>query len=737
MLDLPRIAAECFGLDVTASRPLPGYEDLNARITARDGRRYVLKVSAPGTTPLALEGQNAALEHLARVAPELPVPRVVSAGERTVLEHQGRQVRLLTWLEGEFLADVSVTPALMASLGSTLGRMDAALLSFSHPGLDRTLDWDLLEVLRECQDLDVLTDPWRRDAVEHLLCELEQWMPDLLRLRRGVIHNDPNDHNLLVEEDRVVGVIDFGDMVSSALAGELAVAATYAMMDAPDPGGIAADLVGAYHRELPLQDAELAAVYPLVCARLCLSVVHSARAIRANPENTYITVSEAPAWRLIRRLLGTHPEAFEARLRAAVGLEPGGPSTVEGALARRHHHLSTALSLNHDQPLKIGRGVMQHLYDESGKAYLDLVNNVCHVGHANPRVVRAGARQMARLNTNTRYLHDHILHYAERLLATLPAPLEVCFLVCSGSEANELALRLAQTYTGRREVMVVDHAYHGNTDRLVQVSPYKFAGPGGAGRPDWVRVLPTPDPYRGGIREPERADQPVGAFLTEAIMACAGQVVPARGFLSDAFARVRAAGGVCISDEVQVGFGRVGAHFWGFELHDVVPDIVTLGKPIGNGHPLAAVVTTREIAAAFDNGMEYFNTFGGNPVSCAIGLAVLDEIADRGLQERALRLGERFMGAVRELGHPAIGEVRGSGLFLGVELIEEGSDRVADGARAQAIVECMKDDGVLMSTEGPGHNVLKIKPPLVVTAADLDRAVDALSRALGATRSHV
>ena len=737
MQDYSAIASRCFGVDVASIQPLPGYEDLNCRITTRDGHRHVLKIAAEGSERQALEGQNAALEHLARVAPELPVPRLARAGEETVVQHNGRWVRLISWLDGRFLAEAPATPRLMHHFGSTLGRLDAALLSFSHPGLDRTLEWDLLDVLRQCGDLSALTDPWRRHAIEHLLCEIEQATPALMRLRRSVIHNDPNDYNVLVSDDRVVGVIDFGDMVFSALAGELAVAATYVMMDKDDPVEVAAGLVAGYHAQLPLSEDELAAVYPLVCARLCLSVVHSARSILADPENTYITVSEAPAWRLIQRLLGTHPETAEARFRKAAGLEGSGPVSVGRALETRERHLSSALSLNHAEPLKIGRGVMQHLYDESGRAYLDLVNNVCHVGHANPRVVRAAASQMARLNTNTRYLHDHILQYAERLVATLPSPLEVCFFVCSGSEANELALRLAATYTGRREVMVVDHAYHGNTDRLVQISPYKFDGPGGSGRPEWVHVLPTPDPYRAeGASRAEYADRPVGAFLSEGIMACAGQVVPAPGFLADTFTRVRKAGGVCISDEVQVGFGRVGDHFWGFQLHGVVPDIVTLGKPIGNGHPLAAVITTREIAAAFDNGMEYFNTFGGNPVSCAVGMAVLDEIAERGLQQRACELGGRFVEDLLNLDHPAIGDVRGHGLFLGVDLVTDRASRLPDARRASQVVEWMKRDGILMSTEGPGHNVLKIKPPLVIGADDLERVVTSLEKALKETSDH-
>jgi 4-aminobutyrate aminotransferase-like enzyme len=358
------------------------------------------------------------------------------------------------------------------------------------------------------------------------------------------------------------------------------------------------------------------------------------------------------------------------------------------------------------------------------------------------------------LNTNTRYLHENLATYVERLLETLPEPLRVCYLVCSGSEANELALRLARTHTARRGIVTVDGAYHGNTQGLVEISPYKSDGPGGAGLPDHVCRVPMPDTYRGphrgisaacGPRYAEYLDtaiaqlddrgHAVAAFICESLLGCGGQVVLPAGFLREAWRRVREAGGVCIADEVQVGFGRVGSHFWGFETQGVVPDIVTLGKPIGNGHPLAAVITTREIADSFDNGMEYFNTFGGNPVSCAIGLAVLDVIRDEQLQRHALEVGERLAGGLRDLmqRHPMVGDVRGSGLFLGVELVLDRETLEPAPRQAAYVVERLKDHGILLSTDGPLHNVLKIKPPLPFDAADADRLIETLDRILGET----
>ena len=310
-------------------------------------------------------------------------------------------------------------------------------------------------------------------------------------------------------------------------------------------------------------------------------------------------------------------------------------------IRQREVRLSRNLSLNFREPLHIVSGEGAYLYDADGRAYLDLVNNVAHVGHANPYVVQAGTRQMGILNTNTRFLHDAIVEYARGLVATLPDPLSVVFLVNSGSEANDLAIRIAQAHTGARGWLTLRHAYHGHTASVVEISPYKFLGRGGLGTPPHVRIVDLPG-QPGGVDVAAALaslDQPLAAFIAEGIMSTAGQVTLPAGFLAEAYDVTRAAGGVCVADEVQIGLGRVGDAFWGFQLHGVVPDIVTMGKPLGNGHPLAAVVTTPSIAASFHNGMEYFNTFGGNPVSAAIGQAVLDVVLDSRLQAHARDLG--------------------------------------------------------------------------------------------------
>ena len=412
-------------------------------------------------------------------------------------------------------------------------------------------------------------------------------------------------------------------------------------------------------------------------------------------------------------------------------------------LANRKRLLGRNLSIAYKNPLKVVRGSMQYLYDDAGVEYLDAYNNVAHVGHCNPRVVQAGREQMGLLNTNTRYLHDLINQFAERLTATLPDPLRVCFFVNSGSEANELALRLARAHTHARDVIVLDHAYHGNTNSLIEISPYKHNGPGGEGSPTWVHTVPLPDPFRGGtasdaqhvarvVDRLREREMPLAGFIAESMPSVGGQIVLPAGYLNRVYDYVRTAGAVCIADEVQTGYGRIGTHFWAFESYDVIPDIVVLGKPIGNGHPIGAVVTTREIAASFDNGMEFFSTFGGNPVSCAIGLAVLHEVFDKDFQTHARDVGERMLVRLNDLKakHEIIGDVRGSGLFLGVELVRDRATLEPATEEADVIVNAMRERQILFGTDGPFHNVLKIRPPMPFTAADADRLCDTLASVL-------
>lgn len=976
-------------------KELVSERDQNFRVESEAGT-FVLKIANAMEDRNFLVLQNAAMQHIARVDPTLGVQRVVPALDgRTILDWTAAKtshaVRLLTYLPGQLFSSATNTPQLLGSLGAFMGRLGSALQGFGHSAAHRPgFLWNLDEVLDIKPWLaDVV--PERRDLVGRIFARYEKRvLPRLPRLRGAVLHQDANDNNIVVDggaEPRVTGLIDFGDMTYGRQINELAVTLAYALLEVPDVYKSAAPLISSYAKAFPIDAQEAEVLFDLVAARLAASVCISSHRAKDFPNNDYLLVSQAPAFRLLERLDETNPAFLAAFARHAAGLDPvathdavvswltspsyrparmfdidlnrsgrcllslssgapgmehagdaqaywnwlegrfkaedakfaiglygedrdvykgdqfrtaaspewrsqhlgvdifiasgtplyaplagrvlsavdndlpfdygptvilqhrageDGPTfwTLYGHLSRHtlsmvkagdeiaagqqigsigassenggwapHLHfqiitdrlgktgefhgvgqpslwpiwnrispdpnlilklapesyvpdrtppdvllkrraavLGPSLSISYAKKLKMVRGAGAYLYDHTGRAYVDGVNNICHVGHSHPHVVEALSRQAAILNTNTRYLHDNILDYAERLAAYFPKPLSVVYLVCSGSEANELALRMACTVTGRRNTIVVDWGYHGNTSGLIDVSPYKFNRKGGRGQQDYIEIATLPDPYRGpfkgygveaGIAYAGSVVEKIGtirkktgqgpaAFIAEAISGCGGQVFFPASYLKTAAAHVRKAGGLVIVDEVQTGFGRVGSHMWAHGSQDVVPDIVTLGKPIGNGHPMAAVVTTPEIAKAFANGMEFFSSFGGNPVSAAVGMAVLDVIENEHLQSKALVTGQHLKQRLGELAtrHDIIGHVRGEGLFLGVELVRDRDTLEPATEEAGKIANTMRDLGVLISTDGPYDNVLKIKPPMAFGVTEADIMVEALQEVL-------
>ena len=993
---------------------LAGEYDLNFRVESGE-RCYLLKVMRRACDPALVEMQYLALEALAAGRPDLPLQRLIrtrgGAATVTFVDDEGgeRLAWLLSFLPGRVLADVRPhTSVLLAEIGAVLGQIDATLLGFEHSACERDLKWDLRQAGWIRAALDAIEDAGRRALVARIADRFSDVIaPRLDALRRGVIHGDANDYNLLVAYEgsgqRLTGLLDFGDMCRTALVGEPAIAATYAMMGQTEPFAAAEAVVAGYHRSLPLQDEELTLIFPLILTRLAVSVVNSALAKRERPDDPYVTISEAPAWRLLEQLHDYDPRLAEARLRSACGLDPWPRSTrvlawlnerrgsfaevlgvdrpaaegvtldlsfssslggddpeqfdadlcetrvdailraagaadpiplgigrygeprpinagpvfgggndplavrrtrhiavdlfapagtavyaplagevaqarwvpdrfdygglvvlrhctdagdefevLYGHLARasvealqtgqrieageafailgaRHenggwpphihvqllvedvsppgdtpqgsvapgeyvarsalnpcpaallnlpdevacwHDASTQamqarraarsaanLRVSYAEPFHPARGWRHLLYDAQGRAYLDAYNNVPHVGHCHPRVVGAATQQMRLLSTNTRYLYDSWLEYADRLVARLPSPLSVCFFLNSGSEANELALRLARAHTGAKDMLVMDHGYHGNTTGAMDISPYKFNRPGGPGAPDWVHVTALPDVYRGVYRVETRGasgadERAAGAqyaalvreeieslaehgrklagYISECLPSVGGQIVLPEGYLSSVYRDVRRAGGVCIADDVQTALGRTGSHFWGFELQGIVPDILVLGKPLGNGHPLAAVITTPEIAASFAAGPEFFSTFGGNSVSCAVGIAVLDVLDEEALQAHAAQMGVVLLAGLRELAqrHPLIGDVRGTGLFLGVDLVTDRGSREPATKQASYIKNRMREKRVLLGTEGPADNVLKIRPPMTFDAAAASRLLETLDEIL-------
>jgi 4-aminobutyrate aminotransferase-like enzyme/Ser/Thr protein kinase RdoA (MazF antagonist) len=1001
-----RLASQLFGADVSVEL-LVGERDANFRIQTGAGGRFVLKLMNGAEGDSAADMQQCVLQHLAgRLA---FVPQIIALADGSLRTStiggggtSGYVAWAMTWLEGAPLAQFRLpAEGLLEELGTRIAELGMALQDFDHPAIHRAFHWDLMRAydVIDLHRARVADDEVGR-AIDALATAAEPVLREVGRsLPLRAVHNDLNDHNVLVRAGvkdgalslRISGFIDFGDLVHSWAVAEPAVALAYVMPRADDPLRSAAALMRGYVSVAALTDAEIAAIFPLACLRMCMSLCIGAYQRGKNPGNSYLDASTASMGAAVRRMLAIPFPLAEAALRAACGLSPsprGGRVTrwlrsrqggfaplfaaglIEGGCSRvdlgvasalvhgdpaqnaephltariaaelqgrgalvgvgrnleprllhdlvsqargnarlgddrtvhmgldlfvspgtavqaplagtvhavtdasaapgcgcavilrhmtdgddefftRYAHVSrdslarlsigrsiaageqfcetgTArenggstphlhfqvladvvalpeelsrvvpywmrdvwaslcpdpnliaslpialmrtdvetdallqlrrkrsgpnLGLLYIQPLRTERGWMQFLFDEGGRRYLDAFNNVPHVGHAHPWVQRAVAGQLAVLNTNTRYLNTMVARYSERLCALFPQPLSVCFLVNSGSEATELAMRLARAHTGALHTIVLSNAYHGNSSLAIDLSPYKHNGPGGQGAPAWVSAVPQPDVYRGvgngaragaattgdfiapivaAINALSLSGKRLCAFIAETCPSVGGQIIPPDDYFSGAYDVVRKAGGICIADEVQTGFGRMGDRTWAFERYGVVPEIVILGKPIGNGFPLAAVVTTAPIAQSFANGMEYFSTFGGSTASCAAGLAVLDVLEAEGLQVHASDVGSHLGPLLRELGdrHSLVGDVRGAGLFWGVELVQDRATLQAATMEAAWVCNRMREHGMLIGTDGPFHNVLKIRPPMPFNSSDAELLVQTLDEVL-------
>ena len=413
-------------------------------------------------------------------------------------------------------------------------------------------------------------------------------------------------------------------------------------------------------------------------------------------------------------------------------------------IQRRQRHLGASILFYHE-PVHIVRGSGAYLYDAEGREYLDCYNNVASVGHCHPQVVQALCDQARVLNTHTRYLHETVVDYAETLSGLMPPGLDVCMFVCTGTEANELAMRIARTVTGKNGAVVMKAAYHGNSTLIHELSTAAWPEDE---LPAHVEAVEPPNVYRGPFQGADAGEryaasvdeamdaldsrnQGVAAFMCDTIFDTQGTLEAPEDYFKETYRRVRARGGLCIADEVQAGLGRTG-RMWGFEHYGVTPDIVTLGKPMGDGHPIGVVVTSKEIAQAFTASNVYFNTFGGNPVSAAVGKAVLDVVTSENLVEHVAETGRNLRALLIALAarHESIGNVRGHGLFLGIELVEDRQSKTPATALARSLPDAMKREGILIGLSGRYGNVLKVRPPLVFNDDDAERVVAALDTVL-------
>jgi 4-aminobutyrate aminotransferase-like enzyme len=619
--------------------------------------------------------------------------------------------------------------------------------------------WDLQQAARLRAHTSHIADKADRMRVELVLDDfIGDVVPGLARLRAQVIHNDANGDNVVIAPDapdRIAGIVDFGDMIHTALATDPAVTAAD-LLSVDDMIEPMCELIAGYDAVLPLEDEEIDVLYDLALARCALTAVIIAWRNSASGGPGYLESYGPHAHAKIETLLTLGRAQVRAQLRDACRFPPYCPKPgeqiagddVDALVARRHRLLGATLELSYERPVHIVRGEGTWLFGADGTRFLDAYNNVPQVGHAHPQVARAIARQAAALNTNTRYLYRAIIDYAERLVATMPDGLGTCLFVNSGSEANDAAFRMAKLVTGNAGALVMENAYHGMTDAIDALTPYDHPL-----RPlqPHVRTLTSPDPYRGPYKKGESdlaahyaadADRAIAdlakaglkpaAFMIDSGFTSNGIPDVPEGYLARVAEKVRVAGGLIIADEVQIGFARSGTHFWGIQRHGVVPDFVTLGKPIGNGYPLGAVVTTREILERFGAETDFFSTFGGNPVGCAAGMAVLDVIEREGLMERARLTGdylrERLLGLMNR--HTWIGDVRGMGLLVGVELVRDRQNLEPAEPETERVLNHMRDNLVLVGREGPHGNVLKIRPPLAFNREHAEIVADALDKAL-------
>jgi len=958
-------------------KKLNSERDKNFIININNRSTYVLKISNPEESINLLKLQDFVLKKLdKRSNVRNFIPKKIHLSIKIYKDELDRvcNVRILNFIKGKMYAEVNHNKKLEDSLGILLGHLSKELQNLNSPYAFRKFEWDPSNILWINKEIIL----FKGNNKEIILKNLQEHnifvKKNLDKLRFSLTHGDANNYNLIVNKNKVSGLLDYGDMIFAPTINDLAISLSYALMNKDDIYSTLKNIIVSYQKIFHITFDEIFSLMTLVKARLTITVVMAEKQRKKFPDNKYLSISEKDAWKLLYKLdlinpylliflirvfcnfpisknyesvnnfikknkfssildtdlnqknksiiifasnslftknyvhkpiqltkkinaylknndsqigIGLYQEkrnvyqgsnyisqlnsksrrdihmgidifakagtnirapldgnvfilkdnSFEYDYGPTVVLEhkinnsekfytiyghlskkclkilnvgkrinkgeiiaeignypingnwpphlhfqiaidmmgekenfPGvsedilldlwskispDPNLILGIpnsffdnnenaknlLLKRNSLIGKSLSISYKKPLHMLEAKNQYFYDDKGREYLDCINNISHVGHSHPKIHSAMVQQNLKLNTNTRYLYKIMNDYSKKLLSKFPKQLDTVFFVCTGSEANDLAYRIAQNYTNSQDVLVMDNAYHGHTNSLIDLSPYKFKGKGGLGKKNYVHIASMPDGLRGKWNYSEKNwikkyiyqvkstvdaiyknNKTLSCFFVESILSCGGQIILPPNYLKEVFKIIRKKNALCIVDEVQTGFGRVGNHFWGFEEHGIIPDIVTLGKPMGNGHPIAAVVTTRKIANKFNNGMEYFNSFGGNPVSCSIGNAVLDIIENEKLQKHAKITGDYFIQSLNKIksNFPKfISEVRGRGLFLGVDLINN-INKNPNEKLAASIINKMRQRGILLSTDGPYHNVIKIKPPMTFNKDNVD-----------------
>ncbi|RBI59366.1 aminotransferase [halophilic archaeon] len=744
-----------FGRFGTASE-LGGERDQNFHIDTDEGDAFVLKVFNPADDLGVIDFRTQAIQHAHRTDLDVPVMEIVQTtdGEPwTSVDANGETylAQLYTFVPGQKPSFETLSSGDLFAYGESVARMGEALRGFFHPDAGYDILWDLRYASDFRSQLDLVADDQRRATAERVLDRVADNVdPVFDTLRAQVVHNDLGPDNVLFDaNNRVSGITDFGDSTHTALVCDLAVVLANVMNRREDPLSAARTVVRGYVNVTPLEEEELRVLPDLVLARLAVRGIMHAWKREKYEHNTDEVVA---LWDSLISLDETGPNAIRRLLRAAAleGDVPYQQSDTSELLSRRREVLGSAKLSYHD-PVHFVAGDGVWLFDQSGRRYLDAYNNVQVVGHGNPEVAAAVAGQTQTLTTNTRYLHESTVTLSERLLETMPEELDRVLLVNSGSEANDVAWRLATAATGRDGAIVADHAYHGITEASTMLSPEDWpdgchpshvetvAPPVERSSQHWNETLDSSETMAGALDTLENHNVDPAAFVFDPLFTSAGIFPPDAEHLSRMVDEVHEKGGLVVADEVQAGFGRTASNMWGFQAADVVPDIVTMGKPMGNGYPVAAVVTRSDILSTLREDPGIFSTFGGNPVSSVAALAVLNVIEDKQLLDHVGAVGEYLHSDLAELAaeYDLIGEIRRSGFMIGVELVRDQQTWKPATDEATAVANRLRQRRVLIGTSGKHGNVLKIRPPLVFEKEHADRLLDALDTVLANLENEV
>ena len=740
---MEKLLIEEFGINPIEIIKINGYDNLNYLIKT-NSKNYILKTYEDLTLINLIQSETKALLFLNDNLYPKPIPFLNGENVRIIqINGTSKIYRLLSYLKGKFLGEINQTKEIIASFGKSLAKLNKRLLDWNDIHIkSRQLEWDMQHYVISKNYLNEISSTKVRKIIHYFMNQYEEnVVPFFLDLRKSTIHNDANNWNILFTGNDVSGVIDFGDISYSHLINELAISISYTCFNKENPLEWAIAFLESYNHIFPLEKKEIEVLYYSIAMRLCISISNSNHYQKLNPDNKYISISQKPAIELLWKWIEINPVEAENKFKGAVGMKVEKIKSLKEMVKGRKTYVGSNLTLSYDKPIFMKKAAFQYMYDSFGKTYLDAYNNIPHVGHSHPLVIEASLKQSSVLNTNTRYLYESLEEYSEKLTSLFPKKLCKVFFVNSGSEASDLAIRMARYHSKNEAVVVIENGYHGHTQTGINISDYKFNSKKGTGQKDYILKLKIPDTFKGkykvddedpglkyakdAIKQLNNYKGSVAAFISEPILSCAGQVPLANNYLKNLYPKIKEKGGVCISDEVQTGFGRLGKNFWGYESQEIVPDIIVLGKPMGNGHPIGAVITTSEIAKSFSKGVEFFSSFGGNPVSCKIGLSVLNVIKMENLQKNSEEVGKYYMSLLLDLKekYSFISDVRGSGLFLGIEFSNP-DNLDPDSYKAQLLKNELKNNGILVGTDGPYNNIIKSKPPLCFSKNNAKEVVE-------------